>query len=1089
MNTKNIEDIYELSPMQQGLLFHTLLSPGSAEYFEQISCTVSGDLDVEAWKRAWQQVVDRHPVLRTAFYWEDLEHPLQVVQRRAELPATEEDWRGLSPTEQQARLEDFLGDDRRRGFDLATPPLMRLALLRTGERSFHFVWSHHHLLLDGWSAQQLFKEVATYYEAFNRRSSVALPVPRPYRDYINWLQQQDAARAESFWRSALKGFSAPTLIGGHNHAGNGGAPAEANAHEEEFATLSTEETTRLNSFARQHHLTLNTLAQGAWALLLAHHSGTPDVLFGATVSGRPAQLAGVEQMVGLFINALPVRAQVDWEAEVVGWLRRLQEQGAEARQYEYAPLSEVQRWSEVTRGQSMFESLFVFENYPLSGLEEHRSDIEIKNVRSFEQTNYPLTVVAWGGRELGVRVEYDPQRFARDTVRRLISHFQTLLVALAADPARKLSELPILTGAEHRQLMAWNETRAEYPKVSVHQLFEQQAGRTPDAIALISEDEELSYAALNARANQLAHHLRTLGVGTDSLVGVMMERSTELVVALLGILKAGGAYVPLDPSYPQERLSFMLKDARVSVLLTQERLREQMPDYTGHVICLDAEPETLARAEESNPLVDTAPESLAYVIYTSGSTGTPKGVCITHRGLVNYLTWAITAYRVAEGSGSLVHSPVGFDLTVTSLFTPLLSGRRVTLLPEAETVEALSRALLAGSDLSLLKLTPAHLDVLAQLLPPTEVGGRVRALVIGGEALHGESLRFWQEHAPRTRLINEYGPTETVVGCCVYEAAEGEAQKGDVPIGRPIANTQLYILDSRMQPVPTGVSGELYIAGEGLARGYLGRPGVTAERFVPNSFGRVVGARMYRTGDLARYRADGRIEFLGRNDEQVKIRGYRIELGEIEAALRQHEALEEALVVARAAGAAAKRLVAYVVPKEERKLSVSELRGFLREKLPEYMLPSSFVTLKALPLTPNGKVDRHALPDPEGERPELDVLYVRPRDEAERFIAGIWQEVLRLDRVGVNDNFFDLGGHSLLVFQVHAKLRQRFRQDLTIVELFRHTTIGALARFLSEERGAEDGAAAQKLQERVAKQKEALRRHRHTTERRKGTHE
>ncbi|MCA1600240.1 MAG: amino acid adenylation domain-containing protein, partial [Acidobacteria bacterium] len=537
---------------------------------------------------------------------------------------------------------------------------------------------------------------------------------------------------------------------------------------------------------------------------------------------------------------------------------------------------------------------------------------------------------------------------------------------------------------------------------------------------------------------------------------------------LLGILKAGGAYVPLDPVYPQERLAFMLEDTRSPVLLTQSKLVESVPQSEAQVVCIEREWSEIAGEGRENPSSEATAENVAYVIYTSGSTGKPKGAMILHRGMVNYLSWCTKSYAVADGGGAPVHSPLGFDLTVTSLFSPLLVGQRVVLVLEetgVEAVEALGAALRHEGPFSLVKLTPSHLELLSQSLPTTEDAGRTRALIIGGEALTGESLVFWQEHAPETRLINEYGPTETVVGCCVYELAGGQRLAGAVPIGRPIANTHLYVLDAYLNPVPVGVTGELYVGGDGLARGYLNRPELTAERFIADPFATGPGARLYRTGDLARYLPDGNLEFLGRLDNQVKVRGYRIELGEIEVVLNQHPTVRETVVVVRGEGGSDKRLVAYLVACEgSAALNTSELRSYLRGRLPEYMVPQSFALLNEMPLTSNGKVDRRALPEHDGGRPAMDAEYVGPRTGVEEEMARIWVEVLGVKQVGVYDNFFELGGHSLLATRVVSRVRKNMEVELPLRAIFEEPTVAGLAVAVTERRGGRQDSPIVKME-------------------------
>ena len=643
---------------------------------------------------------------------------------------------------------------------------------------------------------------------------------------------------------------------------------------------------------------------------------------------------------------------------------------------------------------------------------------------------------------------YNAEALDGDSIVRMLNQFATFLQTILTDPERRVSELPLLSEQErHKILVEWNDTQADYPKDKcIHHLFEAQVEQTPNAIAVVYEDKQLTYWELNARANQLAHYLQKLGVGPEVLVGICVERSLEMMVGVLGILKAGGAYVPLDPAYPKERLAFMLSDSQVSVLLTQENLVAGLPEQGAYGVCLDTGWGVISQESEENLNSGANPANLAYVIYTSGSTGKPKGTMIVHQGLVNYLSWCIKAYAVAEGIGAPVHSSIGFDATITSFFSPLLVGQKVVLLPEKQEIEALSAILCSQSNFSLVKITPAHLALLSELLPSKQAAGQARALIIGGEALSKKSISFWQTHAPDTRLVNEYGPTETVVGCCIYEVPTQPSLSGLVPIGRPIANTQLYILDRSLQPVPIGVAGELHIGGDGLARGYLNRPDLTAQKFIPNPFSDEPGARLYKTGDLARYLPDGNIEFLGRIDNQVKIRGFRIELGEIEAVLRQNRAVQDAFVIDQEYDPGDKRLVAYVIPSQKQVLPTSQLRRYLKQKLPDHMVPSAFVLLEALPLTTNGKVDRRALPSPDSTRADLEEDFVAPRTPVEKVLAEIWTEVLGVERVGIHDKFLELGGHSLLAIRIVSRLRDTLKVELPISSLFASPTVAELAQ-------------------------------------------
>jgi amino acid adenylation domain-containing protein len=1039
MTKKDIEAIYSLSPMQQGMLFHSLYAPASGMYVEQMSCVVEGGLNVPAFERAWGQVVARHSILRTAFTWKRLDKMLQVAHRQVEAPLAQYDWRDLSPAEQQAQLNDFLRKQRAQGFDLSRAPLMRLALMRTGDDAYYFVWCHHHLLLDGWSLPLILKEVLTFYEANCRGQAAQLEPAKPYRNYINWLEKQDLSQAESFWRETLKNFTAPTPL----------VVDRLSAPEAEYAELetqlSTETTAALHALARQNQLTLNTLAQGAWALLLSRYSCEEDVVFGATVSGRPAELPGAETMVGLFINTLPVRVRVPFEASVTSWLKDLQAQQVELRQFEYSPLVQIQEWSEVPRGTPLFESILVFENYPVdASLRELNGSLKFHDIHSIEQTNYPLTVVSGPGAQLPLKIAYDGRRFSAGTIRRMLGHLQTLLEGMAANPDGQLGSLPLLTNAEQRQLLIeWNDTAAEFPAGCIHHLFESQVERTPDALAVVFEDQRLTYAKLNQRANQLAHHLQTLGVKAETLVGICLERSPEMIVSVLAVLKAGGAYLPLDPTYPPERLAFMLADSQTPILLTHSSLLAQLPPHPATTVCLDSDWPIIAEHPITNYQLPITLDNLAYVIYTSGSTGKPKGTLLPHRGLSNLIHAFAPALGLTGESRVLQFASFSFDASVFEIFMALTAGAALHLARQ-ETLSSVSdlTGLLQEQVITTITLPPS----LLALLSPEELPA-LQTIISAGEACPVEVAARW---SVGRRLFNGYGPTEATVGASFYAAAGLSQNAATVPIGRPLANTEFYILDSHLRPVPVGVPGELHIGGLGLARGYLNRPELTAEKFIairelenspiPQS------PRLYKTGDLCRYLPDGNLEFLGRIDQQVKVRGFRIELGEIEAALAQHPALQAVAVIARDDERGEKYLAAYIVPKSEPAPGVDELRRHLQATLPAYMIPSVFVTLTELPRLPNGKVNRKALPAP--DRAGLEAAYLAPRTPTEEILAGLWARVLNLERVGIHDNFFELGGHSLKATQLVSRVREAFNVELPIRALFESPTVAGLAAHL-----------------------------------------
>jgi amino acid adenylation domain-containing protein len=1058
MSRKNIENIYPLSPMQQGMLFHAMLAgeatgegarpPGEGpaarhgSYVVQLAWTIEGALDFAALERACQALVDRYAILRTAFVWERAEGPIQVVWRRIPIKIDQVDLSDL-PAEERARQIERRARDDGRGFDLRKAPLVRFTLMKSGPGSHRFIWTLHHILTDGWSQPIVLRDLVTLYEAFSRGKEAQLPRTPPYGDYIAWLGKQDRSRTEPFWRAYLAGFTAPTPLGVDRPASGG-----AERFESVRVVVPEAESEAIAAFARRHQLTMSTLIYGAHALLLAGYAGVDDVLFGATVSGRSAPLPGIERMVGPFINTLPVRVAVPRAEEALPWLKALQKQFVSLREHEHSPLFEVQRYSSVSPGTPLFESLVVFENFPVEeSLPADRTrSLALVDPQVITWTTYPLTLEASFREALALRVRYAVGRFDRDAVERMIVHLRTLLGEIARDPSSRLGELPLIGAQEREQvLFDWNRTAADdVPDVTAHALFEAQVARTPDAVAVVSSEGALSYRALDEQANRVAHRLRGLGVGPEALVALCVERSLDAAVGMLGVLKAGGAYVPIDPATPSGRISFMLEDSGASVVLAHAPTRDKVPGG-ARVMLLDEPAARAASEPASAPTSAAGPSNLAYVMYTSGSTGRPKGAMIPHRGLVNYLTWAARAYDMAGGSGAPVSSTLSFDLTITSVFTPLVAGRTVVMLPQTGEIEALVDTLVNRGGYSLVKITPAHMELLARLVPADRVRGATRAFVIGGEALPWETVAFWHQHAPGTRLINEYGLTETVVGSTIYDALPGGGSFGAVPIGHPIANTQLYVLDRDGRPAPIGVQGELFIGGVGVGRGYLNRPDLTAMRFVPDPFSGQTGARMYRTGDRARWLPNGEMEFFGRIDHQVKLRGYRIELGEIEASLLSHPGVREAVAVVREDTPGDKRLAAYYVGEAGgATVQAAELRASLRERLPEYMVPSVLVALPALPLTPNGKVDRKALPAPDAP---MQREHAAARSPVEEAVCRIFAEVLRLDpdRVGAHDSFHDLGGHSLLATQALVRLHTTFGVDLPLRALFEAPTPAELA--------------------------------------------
>jgi amino acid adenylation domain-containing protein len=1067
---------YPLSYAQQRIWFLEQLETRKALYNLPVALRLRGAVEVATLHTALEAVVARHASLRTRFVTSG-DTPEQVIDSAQTVALTLIDQSAPvasdpgSPGESEVGsscatvVQRVLREEAQRPFSLADNLLLRCTLVRLAEQDHILLLTMHHIASDGWSVGVLLRELAAFYGALLARRPPALPaLPLRYVDFAlwqrQWLDGPVLQEQMAFWRRRLQ--DVPPVLELPTDRPRPAAQSSRGAHLS--FPLPAPLCAGLSIISQAEKATLFMTLLAAFQILLARYSGQEDVVVGTPIAGRTH--SELEGLIGLFVNTLVLRTDLSGNPTFRELLARVREVTLGAYAHQDVPFDMLVKELQPERslGHSpLFQVMFVFQNAPLlptefPGLELTFLPVETGTAK-FDLTValFPLDTLPHAERDVydrGFRVEYEynTDLFDAATITRMMGHYQTLLEGIVSGPERRIRSLPLLTEPERRQILVeWNNTRRDYPRERLlHELFEMQVDRSPDSVAVKFQDQRLRYRELNARANRLGHYLRRRGVGPDVLVGIAMQRSVEMVVGLLGVLKAGGAYVPLDTTYPRERLRFMVEDAGIGLLLTHSKLAGQLPSRGAQLICLDQHIEGLAEASPENLPAMASAEHLAYMIYTSGSTGQPKGVMVRHRGVVNYLTWCIQAYAAADGQGAPVHSPLGFDLTVTSLYAPLLTGRCALLLPEEPGVEALADAYSPDAHFGLVKITPSHLAALGQIMPPGKAAGWTRALIIGGEALLGEHIAFWQRHAPDTRLINEYGPTETIVGCCVYEVPAGAVFAGGVPIGRPIANTQVYVLDPHGQPVPVGVPGELYIGGDGVARGYQRRPELTAERFVPNRFGLDGSARLYRSGDLVRWRADGNLEFLGRLDQQVKVRGFRVELGEIETVLGCHPDVKEVAVVTREDTPGEKRLVAYVVPRTEHGPDVSELCRHLQHKLPEYMTPASFVMLKELPLTPNGKVDRRALPALDVRRPQLKQQYVAPGTPAQALICGIWTVILRLERIGIHDNFFELGGHSLVAMQVVARLREAIQQDIPLRVLFESPTIARLAASIEE---------------------------------------
>ncbi|HCF29074.1 MAG TPA: non-ribosomal peptide synthetase, partial [Cyanobacteria bacterium UBA11049] len=1055
-----------LSFAQQRLWFIHQLVPDTPAYNIPIIIRLQGRVNVAVLEQSLNEIIKRHEILRTNFIVIDGQ-PVQVIQPDLNINLLVEDLQQLPQSDRTTETQHLIKKFAQQTFDLSSQPLLRAQLLRLGEAEYQLVLILNHIIVDGWSIGILIRELSAIYDAFVNGKPSPLPeLPIQYLDFTywqrQWLQGDRLQTLITYWKQQLGGnlpvLDLPTDAPRGSFPTFNGAQAKL--------VLSPSLSAELKNLCQQEGATLFMVLLAAFKTLLYRYTGQTDILVGSPIASR--NRAEIESLIGFFVNVLVLRTSLDGVPSFRELLERVKVTALGAYTHQDLPFEKLVEELQPERHLShnpLFQVMFVLQNVPLPT--PKLSDIDITFEEGFNGTaKFDLTLFI-EDREQGLvaTLEYNTDLFNTDTMYRMLGHLQTLLEGIVANPDESIAELPLLTGFERKQILVdWNQTQTDYPQhLCIHQLFEAQVEKTPDTIAVVFQHEQLTYQQLNQRANQLAHYLQKLGVQPEVPVCLCVDRSIEMVIGLLGILKAGGAYVPLDPAYPQERLEYIKQDVRSPLLLTQHKLKIQLFDEATQVICLDTDWEEIQQQSQENPVTTAKTNNLAYVIYTSGSTGKPKGTMIVHSGIVNYLSWCTKAYNVSDGEGATVNSSIGFDATITSLFSPLIVGRKVVLLPGNEEIEALKKALCFGTKFSLVKITPAHLEILSHLLDKEPENIQTQALIIGGEALSEKVTAFWQKYAPNTRLINEYGPTETVVGCCIYEVEKQKYPGGNIPIGRPIANTELYILDKYLQTVPIGVVGELYIGGAGVARGYLNRPELTAEKFIPNPFSDQPGTRLYKTGDLARYQPDGNIVYLGRIDNQVKLRGFRIELGEIEAALSEMPVVREAEVILRQDNPGEKRIVAYVVAERQEAIAISDLRRYLSKKLPEYMVPSAFVQLAAMPLTPNGKLDRRALPAPDTSRLNQNNSLIAPQNPTEELLVSIWAEVLNLKQVSIHDNFFELGGHSLLATQLISRIRDTFQIEISLFSLFESPTIASFSDRLQVIRQTQFGLSPQPL--------------------------
>lgn len=1050
MQTQILEGV-RISPLQKHLwLLQYTDEP--TPFRAQCAVLIEGNLDKDNLKAALKNIVSNHEILRTRFQClSGMEIPIQVISDNSICWTDDYNLSDWEPQQQAAEIDFIFQRMLQLSFGEEKGQVLQISLITLSLQKYILLLSLPALYADSATLKNLVRKISSSYTACLQSQELTDEVLQ-YADIAEWqnelLESEDTEIGREYWRK----LDIAHLLDLHLPLENQLQVNQKYQPQVVSLQINSDLTNKIKTLTQKYNTAVSTLLLACWQVLLMRLSGQSAILIGTATDGR--NYDELETALGLFAKYLPLYCNLTSTSIFSEVLQQTQKGVLEINEWQ-----DSFNWEQIKQANkditaSFFPFCFEFESL---NNKYNASDICFSIVKQYVCIDkFKIKCSCWEYNDfLNVEFHYDANLFSGEDINRLAGEFETLLQSVLHNPLSAISKLNILPPNELQQLLFdFNNTQTNYSQDKcIHHLFEEQVNSTPDNIAVVFVDaqsaasrrvnQQLTYSELNTRANQLAHYLKKLGVQPEVAVGICVERSLEMVIGLLGILKAGGAYVPIDPSYPLERQAFILKDAQTPLLLTQQHLAANLTTDTTQVICLDTDWQIISQQPTNNLVSEITTLNLAYIIYTSGSTGKPKGTLIHHQGLVNYLSWCSQAYSVDQGTGTIVHSPLGFDLTITGLFSPLLVGNRVEILSEDQGVESLGNALRDRTNLSLVKITPAHLKLLCQMLSPQEAAGRTRAFIIGGENLLAEDIAFWREFAPNTVLVNEYGPTETVVGCCVYQVPTRENLSTSVAIGNPIANTQLYVLDEHCQPVPIGAVGELHIGGLGLARGYLNQPELTAQKFIPHPYSEKPGERLYKTGDLARYRTDGILEFLGRIDNQVKIRGFRIELAEIQSVILEHPEVKEAVVIAQEDVPGNKYLAAYIVWNGESPSSISVLQSFLSEKLPDYMVPLVFVSLKALPLTVNGKVNTKALPSPEQVRAQSGT-FVLPSTPTEKLLADIWTQVLRVEKVGIHDNFFELGGDSILSIQIVAKANQAGLQ-LIPKQMFDNQTIAKLA--------------------------------------------
>ncbi|WP_066495485.1 non-ribosomal peptide synthetase [Abyssisolibacter fermentans] len=1041
IDRKDIDDIIALTPMQKGMLFHYLKNPKSDEYFEQLCLGIYANVQFNFFQKAWEFVVETNEMLRTLYRWEKLEKPIQIILKQHSLRINLNDISNEVDENKEKLLQKIKTEDRKKNFNLSSVPF-RVTLCKTTEDKYQMIISNHHILYDGWSTGIILKEFFKAYNDLLVGKQLIHPRKNRFREFVKWIENQDRSKEEIYWKEYLKGFNGKSSFS--LDSGKEKADRRFGQYTYKFSKKLTK---KVLNFAKEKKLTLAALLYSSWGILLQRYINSEDVVFGTAISGRNVEISGIDNIVGLFVNTLPLRINTSNDINVLQLLKNVTMSMHEREKYEATSLVDIKKYCGINRKGNIFDSLLVIENYPLdSFITNQKNVLTVNDYSIFERTNFDLTISVTTLKDIDITYYFNKAVFSDEIILKISQHFEMIVKNITNYPEKKVDEIDMLTNFEEEQILnGFNNTGTNFPKnKTIKVLFEDQAEKTPEGIAVIYEDTQLTYKELNERANQVARVLREKGIGPDNIVGIIIEKSLDMVIGIIGILKAGGAYLPIDPNCPKDRIEFMLIESDVSLLLTTKKVAKQTGLNKESVYIDD---EDIYKNDKTNLICLTKPNNLAYVIYTSGTTDRPKGVMIEHKNVVRLMFNDNFLFDFNSSDVWTMFHSYCFDFSVWEMYGALLYGGKLILIPELVSKDPLSfLEILKEEGVTVLNQTPsAFYNLINEELKYSEANLNMKYVILGGDALKPIKLKMWKDKYPKTKIINMYGITETTVHATFKEISYKEIKSNISNIGKPIPTLRAYIMNHKFKILPIGVPGELYIGGEGIARGYLNRPNLTKEKFIENPYKN--GERIYKSGDLVRLLSNGEMEYLGRIDNQVKIRGYRVELGEIENSLLKHKKIKEAVVIEREDEEGNKYLCAYVVSDKE--FTVTEIRKFLSKRLSDYMIPSYFIYIEKIPITTNGKIDREALLKLDIDT-NTSVEYEAPRNDIEEILLKIWQEVLSINRdIGINDNFFEIGGDSIKAIQISARL-QKYNLKIEVKNIFKYPTIKQLSFYVKD---------------------------------------